>query len=128
MVRRIVSRFQIHVIAVAALTLLIFGIVFAQPLPSGGTNGQSNDVLTPGTYVAKVKAIVCDGCGPLIQKTLQNFKELEVVTVDQKNKTVKFSVKKGSTVTVSSLQKALDAAAKLMGMGADYSLSDLKPK
>jgi hypothetical protein len=78
--------------------------------------------------VAKVKAIVCEGCGPLIQKTLQNFKELEAVTVDQKNKTVQFSVKKKSTVAVSNIQKALDAAAKLMGMGADYSLSDLKAK
>jgi hypothetical protein len=117
----IVSRLQIPVITITALLMLSLGIVFALPV-------VTNDTLAPGTYVAKVKAIVCEGCGPLIQKTLQNFKELEAVTVDQKNKTVQFSVKKGSTATVSTLQKALDAAAKSMGMGADYSLLDLKAK
>jgi hypothetical protein len=116
----VVSRLQIPVITVAVLLLLSLGIVLAHPLVT--------DTLAPGTYVAKVKAIVCEGCGPLIQKTLQNFKELEAVTVDQKNKTVQFSVKKGGTATVSTLQKALDAAAKSMGMGANYSLLDLKAK
>jgi hypothetical protein len=125
---RIVSRRQIPVIVIAALMLLSFGIVFAQHQPSAANGGQSKDMLMPGTYVAKVKAIVCEGCGPLIQKTLQNFKELEAVAVDQKNKTVQFSVKKGSMTTVSALQKALDASAKSMGMGADYSLLNLKLK
>jgi hypothetical protein len=124
---RMDSRLQILIIAITALVLLSSGIVFAQHQASGGTNSQSGMLMT-GTYVAKVKAIVCEGCGPLIQKTLQNFKELEAVTVDQKNKTVQFSVKKGSMTTVGNLQKALNAAAKLMGMGADYTLSDLKPK
>jgi hypothetical protein len=126
MVRGRVSRLQIPVIAIAVLLLLSMGVVFAQHQPSAG--GQAKDMLMPGAYVAKVKAIVCDGCGPLIQKTLQNFKELEAVAVDQKNKTVQFSVKKGSMTAVSTLQKALDAAAKSMGMGADYSLSDIRPK
>ena len=108
--------------------LLSLGTTFAQNQSSGGTKGQSKDMLMQGTYVAKVKAIVCDGCGPMIQKTLQNFKELEAVAVDQKNKTVQFSVKKGSMTSLGTLQKALDAAAKSMGMGADYSLSDIKPK
>jgi hypothetical protein len=108
--------------------LLSMGSVFAQNKPSAKPGEHSKDMLMPGTYVAKVKAIVCDGCGPLIQKTLQNFKELEAVAVDQKNKTVQFSVKKGSMATVSTLQKALDAAAKSMGMGADYTLLDLKSK
>jgi hypothetical protein len=75
-----------------------------------------------------VKAIVCEGCGPLIQKTLQKFKELEAVTVDQKNRTVQFSVKKGNMTALADLIKALDTAAKRMGMGADYTLSDVKPK
>jgi hypothetical protein len=116
-----ISGLQLVVIAGAVLVLLNFGIVFAQHQPS-------KDMLMPGTYTAKVKAIVCEGCGPLIQKTLQNFKELEAVTVDQKSKTVQFSVKKDNMATLVDLQKALDRAAKSMGMGADYALSDVKPK
>jgi hypothetical protein len=125
---RMVSRLQILVVVSAALVLLSFGAVFAQHQHTGGTNGQSKDMLMPGTYTAKVKAIVCGMCGPLIQKTLQNFKELDAVTVDQKNSTVQFSVKKDSMTAMGDLQKALDAAAKRMGMGADYTLSDVKPK
>jgi hypothetical protein len=125
---RIVSRLQILVIASAALALLSSGIAFAQNQHSGGISGQNKDTLMSGTYTAKVKAIVCEGCGPLIQKTLQNFKELDAVTVDQKTSTVQFSVKKDCKTTVSNLQKALDQAAKRMGMGADYTLSNVKPK
>jgi len=125
---KMISGLPLLVIASAALVLLNFGIVFAQHQHSSGANGQSKDMLMPGTYTAKVKAIVCGGCGPLIQKTLQNFKELEAVTVDQKSSTVQFSVKKDSMTTVGDLQKALDTAAKRMGMGADYTLSDVKPK
>jgi hypothetical protein len=125
---KMISGFSYLIIATAAFLLLSFGIVFAQHPHSGGTTGQSKDMLMPGTYTAKVKAIVCDGCGPMIQKTLQTFKELDAITVDQKRRTVQFSVKKGSMTTVSDLQKPLDAAAKNMGMGADYTLSDIKPK
>jgi hypothetical protein len=123
-----ISGFPLLIIAGAAFVLLNFGIVFAQQQRSGGTGGQDKDMLMAGTYTAKVKAIVCGMCAPLIQKTLQDFKEIEAVTVDQKSSTVQFSVKKGSMTTLSALQKALDAAAKSMGMGADYTLSDVKPK
>ncbi len=88
---------------------------------------QSKDVLTAGKYSAKVKAIVCGGCGPLIKQTLQKMKELDAVTVDQEKKTVQFSVKKDGTVKVAELQKALKAASDQMGMGADYTLSDIQP-
>jgi len=125
---RMVSWLQVLLIASTAMALLSFGTVFAQHDHSGKTTEQSNDMLMPGTYTAKVKAIVCGGCGPMIQKTLQGFKELDTVTVDQKSKTVQFSVKKDSMTTASTLQKALDTAAKRMGMGADYTLTDLKPK
>jgi hypothetical protein len=125
---KMISGLQFLVIAGASLVLLGFGIVFAQQQHAVGTAGQSKDMLMPGTYTAKVKAIVCDGCGPLIQKTLQNFKEIESVTVDQKIRTVQFSVKKDSMTKLVDLQKALDTAAKLMGMGADYTLSEVKPK
>jgi hypothetical protein len=123
-----ISGLRFLVIAGAALLLLTFGIAFAQQLRSSGTGGQSKNILRPGTYTAKVKAIVCGACGPLIQKTLQTFKEFEAVTVDQKSRTVQFSVKKGSMTTLVAPQKALDAAAKSMGMGADYTLSEVKPK
>jgi hypothetical protein len=123
-----ISGLPLFIIASAALVVLGFGIACAQHEHSGGAAGQSEDMLMPGTYTAKVKAIVCEGCGPMIQKTLQNFKEIEAVSVDQKSRTVQFSVKKDSMTTLVNLQKALDTAAKRMGMGADYTLSDVKPK
>ena len=125
---KMVSKLQILLFAGAAMVLLSFGMGFAQHDHAGGNTMQSKDMLMPGTYTAKVKAIVCDGCGPMIQKTLQDFKEVEAVTVDQKSRTVQFSVKKDSMTTVANLQKALDAAAKRMGMGADYTLSDIRSK
>ncbi len=88
---------------------------------------QSKDVLTAGKYSAKVKAIVCSGCGTLIKQTLQKMKAIDAVTVDQEKKTVQFSVKKDGSVKVADLQKALKAASDQMGMGADYTLSDLQP-
>ena len=120
---------SITVIASAAFVLLSVGIVFAQHQHSTpGDSRQTEDMLMPGAYTAKVKAIICEGCAPLIQKTLQGFKELDAVTVDQKASTVQFSVKKDAMTSVSALQKALNAAAKRMGMGADYTLSDVKAK
>jgi len=107
----------------AAVAALVLAAMIGAPLASG----QSQDVLSSGTYAAKVKAIVCGGCGPLIQKTLQGMKEIEAVKVDQDKKTIQFAVKKDATVKVSDLQKALKAAADKMGMGADYTLSDLHP-
>ena len=123
-----ISGLTLLVFAGAALMLLNFGIVFAQHQHASGTDMQSKDMLMSGTYTAKVKAIVCGECGPQIQKTLQNFKELDAVTVDRKSSTVQFSVKKNSMTSLLVLQKALDTAAKRMGMGADYTLSDIKPK
>lgn len=125
---KINSRLRILGIACAALVLLSFGSACAPQDHSGGTHEQSGDMLMPGTYTAGVKAIVCDGCGPMIEQTLRNFKEIEAVAVDQKSKTVQFSVKKDGMATVGDLQEALDAAAGRMGMGADYSLSDLRRK
>ncbi len=88
---------------------------------------KSPDVLKAGEYTAKVKAITCGGCGPLIKKTMEGMKEIGPVTVDSTNKTVQFAVKKDATIKLADLQKALDGAAKNMGMGADYTLLDLKP-
>jgi len=105
--------------AVAASLLFVAMIV---PIASG----QTQDVLNPGTYTAKVKAIVCGGCGPLIVKTMQGMKEIEGAKVDQAESTLQFTVKSGATIKVADLQKSLKTAAGKMGMGADYTLSDLK--
>ncbi len=110
---------RVLIVAVLALSAMVL---------SGFVAAQSKDVLNPGQYTAKVKAIGCSGCGPLIQKTLAHHKQLEAISVDQKNSTVQFTVKKGTTVKLSDLQKSLDTAANQLQMGADYTLSDVKPK
>jgi|WetSurMetagenome_2_1015567.scaffolds.fasta_scaffold737730_1 hypothetical protein len=111
------NRNLVAVVAVGLLSALILSASFA-----------AEDVLKPGQYTAKVKAIVCDGCGPLIQKTLQGFKELDAIAIDQKTSILQFTVKKDSTVKFAEIQKALNTAAAKMEMGADYTLSDLKRK
>ena len=84
--------------------------------------------LAPGTYTAKVKTFVCEGCGPLVQKTLAADPAVGSVSVDQETQTATFTVKKGARADLASLQKSLDAAAQQMGMGADYGLSDVKKR
>ncbi len=88
---------------------------------------KAPDVLKSGEYTATVKAMVCGGCASLVKQTMQENKNIDSVSVDSAKKTVQFAVKKDATVKVADLQKALDAAAKNMGMGADYTLLDLKP-
>ncbi len=88
----------------------------------------AEDQLGAGTYTAKVKALVCRGCGPLVKKTIEGLKPIESATVDQQKSTVEFTVKKDNTIKVSETQAALKTAADKMGMGADYTLSDVKAK
>ncbi len=88
---------------------------------------KAPDVLKAGEYTAKVKAIACGGCGPLIKQTMEGMKAISSVNVDSTSKTVQFTVKKDATIKMADLQKALDTAAKNMGMGADYTLLDLRP-
>ncbi len=90
--------------------------------------GPADQVLGTGSYTANVKAIVCRGCGSLIKRTLEGMKEIESASVDQDAKTVEFAVKKDNTVKLSDIQAALKAAAEKMGMGADYTLSNVKAK
>lgn len=106
------------VIASFAL-VAIFGVTSAQA-------GQKDEVLAAGSYTASVKALVCRGCGSLVKKTLEGLKEIESATVDQQKSTVQFVVKKENTVKLADLQKELKAAADKMGMGADYTLSNVK--
>jgi hypothetical protein len=113
-----IRKFCLTGVAVLVLTALIAAIpAAAQTAP---------DVLKTGEYTAKVKAITCGMCGPLIKKTMEGMKEIASATVDNAKKTVQFEVKKDATIKLVDLQKALDGAAKGMGMGADYTLLELK--
>ena len=103
------------------LTLAVTASVFAAPPKTSGLKE-----LGPGAYQATVKAIVCDGCGDFIQKTISQHEGIESVVVDQKAKRVTFRVKDASRVKVAELQTALKASADKMGMGADYQLKDIK--
>ena len=97
-------------------------VVMAAPI-----KGKSPQTLGAGEYTAKVKAIVCSGCGPFIEKTMNGFSGIESAKSNSAKLSVQFKVKPGATVKVAELQKSLKASAELMGMGADYSLSDIKP-
>ena len=114
-----VSKLYVAVPAVA------IGLMMMTAIPPA--SGQSQDVLSAGAYTAKVKAIVCGGCGPLIKQTLEKMTQIDAVSVDSEKLSVNFTVKKDSSIKLSEIQKALKAAADKMGMGADYTLSDLKP-
>ncbi len=103
--------------------LALSAMVLAAPLVAQ----QDKEVMAAGTYTAKVKAIVCGGCGPLIKSTLEGMKQIEAVSVDQAQKSVQFTVKKNSTVKLADVQKALKKASDKMGMGADYTLTEVKP-
>lgn len=82
--------------------------------------------LKGGAYTAQIKALVCAGCAPLVEKTFRSLKEIGPVHVDTKEHRVHFSVKEGASIKLSAIQSALNQAADQMGMGADFSLSDLK--
>lgn len=83
-------------------------------------------VLKEGSYTAKVAALACEACPPAVEKALKAFPGIEGVSVAREKSTVKFTVKKGASVKAVKLQAALKAASDEMGMGADYSLRDLK--
>lgn len=82
--------------------------------------------LAPGDYGATLPAFVCGGCAEWVQGRLEKDKRLTAVAVDPTTRALRFRVKPGATVTAAELQKALDAAAAQMGMGADYTMKDLK--
>ena len=121
------------------LSLMIFSVGAPAPAlppmklaPTASTKKAQPNVpaqeqtLAPGNYSAKVKALVCEGCAAFIQDSLKGFAGIENLKVDQKAKMVRFSVKKDAVVKVADLQKALKSASDEMGMGADYSLSELR--
>jgi hypothetical protein len=107
-------------------TIVVLGLLTAV-FAAAAVVQQSQDVLTAGTYTANVKALVCGGCGPLVKQTLMGMKQLDAVSVDSTKQTVQFTVKKNATVKLADIQKILKGAAAKMGMGADYTLSEVKP-
>lgn len=89
-------------------------------------NKDGDPLLVPGSYTATVPAFVCGGCPEWIQTKLGAVKSLKNVMVDPETRRVTFTVKKGAKVKRSDIQNVLDAAAREMGMGADYTLRDFK--
>lgn len=95
---------------------------FAANAHGKGTKG----ILKEGSYSAQVTGLLCSACPPEVEKALKSFPGVEGVTVSQEKSTVTFKVKKGAALKAAKLQAALKAASDKMGMGADYSLRDLK--
>lgn len=112
---------------IGILTLFVGLALLTAAFTAPAVARQSQVILAAGTYTAKVQAIVCSGCGPAIKEALLSMKEIDAVSVDSAKKTVQFSVKKNTTVKLSDIQKILKGAAAEMGMGADYTLSSVKP-
>ena len=100
--------------------------LWAAASPRSSAKGAVEGVLAPGSYTATVKAFACGGCAEWIQSKLSAVKSLEKVSADQKTRGIRFTVKKDAQVKRSDIQKILDAAAKDMGMGADYTMGELK--
>jgi hypothetical protein len=112
---------------IGILTMFVVLGLLSAAIASPAVVRQSQVLLAAGTYTAHVQAIVCGGCGPAIKEALVSMKELDAVSVDSAKKTVQFSVKKNTTVKLADIQKILKGAATKMGMGADYTLSSVKP-
>jgi copper chaperone CopZ len=99
----------------------------AEPHKGHGQKTHNDDpVLATGEYSARVKAMVCEGCAPLVEKSLRRLDQIGPVHVDTKASRVHFSVKEGKTVKSSAIHASLKKSAEQMGMGADFSLSDFQ--
>lgn len=107
----------------AAAVAVLAAPAFAQP---AAPKAPKDRTLKAGKYTANATALACAACVDEIEKTLKGFKELDEVAVKQETSGVAFTVKPGAKVKLSKLQKALKAASDNMGMGADYTLKDLK--
>lgn len=106
-------------------TGLALSVAHAATEKAGGKQPGAR-VLGEGHYTAKAKALVCTGCGPMIEKTMRDIPGIESAKVDSETAKVHFTVKEGASVKEADLQKTLKASADKMGMGADYRLSDIK--
>lgn len=110
--------------SMSLVVLLAGGMAFTESAKAKGK--AIGQFLTGGDYSAQVKGIVCGGCGAVIQETMEKINGIEKVSVDQDKKIVQFHVKKDAKLKLAAVQKALQASADKMGMGADYQLRNLK--
>lgn len=107
--------------------ILLCGFVtMAAAVMSPGATAAEDQILRAGSYTAQVAAIPCEGCPPIIESTMLAQPGIVSAKADQKTSTLVFTVKPEARVKVSDLQKALKAASDQMGMGADYSLKNIK--
>lgn len=105
------------------LSAAMFGLVGGSAVAAPKTKAQ---LLKTGEYSATAKALVCSACAGEIEKALKAFPGMEGVMVASESGIAHFKVKKGSTVQLEALQRALKASSEKMGMGADYTLRDVK--
>lgn len=112
------------------LLRMLLSVSLAVPLAVSGVLGHEGkhgaQTLATGRYTAKVKALVCGACAKKIMETARTFPGIENMSVDQKTSTLNFAVAPDAHIDVAKLQAALKAASDEMGMGADYSLSDIR--
>ena len=108
---------------IVLMLVLTAGAFATASLADEDSNGAA---LKAGSYTAKVVALPCDACAPEVKKTLSGIEGVGSVSVDTKTRTVTFTIEKGANVTEAALQKALKAASDKMGMGADYTLHEIK--
>ncbi len=106
--------------------LFLVALTAAQGFAATAAGKGTKGVLKAGSYSAKVAALVCAACPPEVEKALKTFPGIERIAVSQEKSTVSFKIKKGASVNEAKLQAALKAASDKEGMGADYSLRDLK--
>ena len=105
--------------------LLCGWLVVASGVWALGVAPAEVQILKAGKYTAHVTAIPCEGCPPVIEKTMLDQKGIGSAKADQKTSTLSFTVKPGSVIKVPDLQKALKSASDEMGMGADYTLKNI---
>lgn len=103
--------------------LAMIGLLAAQ---AGAAPAAEEKPLKAGEYSATAKALVCSACAEQIENTLNAAPGIEAVSVSQETSAVRFTVKKGASVKLGTLQAALQAASGKMGMGADYTLMNVK--
>lgn len=108
------------------LFLLLGGAAFAASVKKNPHEHGNDPVLPGGSYAATAAALPCGGCVSLVEETLNALPGIQGASVDIKTRRVDFSVKEGAQVKWSDIQTSLQAAAKKMGMGADYTLSEFQ--
>lgn len=100
--------------------------LFLAVLAAAASAAKAPQVLKPGRYTAIVKALACEACGPKVVETVKAVPGVGDAWVEDGPSRLTFVVKPEAEVDVAALQKKLAAAAREMGMGADYTLRDIK--